>query len=60
MPRSRRYGDVTAMYIRRAEIPSHIYTKYQYIQESECESTVIICITIEKYMYKVIISYNPI
>ena len=24
----RGYGDVTATYIRRSEIPSHIYTKY--------------------------------
>ena len=26
-PRSRGYGDVTVMYIRRAKIPSHIYAK---------------------------------
>jgi len=26
MPRSCGYGDVTAMYIRRSRIPSHIYT----------------------------------
>ena len=27
-PRSSGYGDVTAMYIRRSEISSHIYAKY--------------------------------
>ena len=34
-PRSRGYGDVTATYIRRSEIPSRIYAKHQYRQESE-------------------------
>ena len=29
-PRSRGYGDVTATYIRRSEIPSRIYAKHQY------------------------------
>jgi len=29
--RSRGYGDVTATYIRRSKISSHIYTKYQYM-----------------------------
>ena len=29
------YGDVTATYIRRSEIPSRIYAKHQYMQESE-------------------------
>jgi len=33
MPQPRRYGDATAMYTRRAEIPSHIYVKHQYRQE---------------------------
>jgi len=32
------------MYICRAEIPSHIYTKYQYKKESEYGSTVVIYI----------------
>ena len=41
MPRSRGYGDVTATYIRRSEIPSRIYAKHQYRQESEYGSTVI-------------------
>ena len=35
MPRSRGYGDITVTYIRRPEIPSHIYVKHQYMQESE-------------------------
>ena len=30
-PRSRRYGDVTATYIRRVKIPSRIYAKHQYM-----------------------------
>ena len=34
-PRSGGYGDVTATYIRRSEIPSRIYAKHQYKQESE-------------------------
>jgi len=32
-PRSRRYGDATAIFLRRVKIPSHIHTKYQYMQE---------------------------
>ena len=38
-PRSGGYGDVTATYIRRSEIPSRIYVKHQYRQESEYGST---------------------
>ena len=34
-PRSHGYGDVTATYIRRSELPSRIYAKHQYRQESE-------------------------
>ena len=56
-PRSRRYRDFTATYIRREEIPSHIYTKNQYIQESEYGSTVVIynlaIITLVHSYYKV-------
>ena len=37
-PRSYGYGDVTATYIRKSEIPSHIYAKHQYNQESEAEA----------------------
>ena len=37
-PRSCGYGDVTVTYIRRSEIPSRIYAKYQYKQESEAEA----------------------
>ena len=37
-PRSCWHGDVTATYIRRSEIPSRIYAKHQYKQESEYES----------------------
>jgi len=43
------YGDVTATYIRRSEIPSRIYAKLQYRQESKCGCTVVIYILIEKY-----------
>jgi len=50
----RGYGDVTVTYIRRAEIPSHIYAKYQYTQESECESTIVIYILTEKHKYIII------
>jgi len=37
-PRSGGYGDVTATYIRRSEIPSRIYAKLQYRQKSEAEA----------------------
>ena len=53
-PRSRGYGDVTAMYIHRSEKPSRIYAKHQYRQESECGSIVVINIQKEKYKYMVI------
>jgi len=36
---SRGYGDVTVTYRHRSEIPSCIYAKHQYRQESEYEST---------------------
>ena len=38
-PRSGGYGDVTATYIRRSEIPSRIYAKHQYRQVKEYGST---------------------
>jgi len=38
-PRSSGYGDVTATYICRSEIPSRIYAKHQYRQESKYGST---------------------
>ena len=53
-PRSRRYGDITATYIHRSEIPSRIYAKHQYRKESEFGSTVVIYISTEKYKYMVI------
>ena len=60
-PRSDGYGDVTATYIRRSEIPSRIYTKYQCMQESECGSTVVVYIPTEKYKHMVITErYNII
>ena len=34
-PRFHGYGDVTATYIRKSEVPSRIYAKHQYRQESE-------------------------
>ena len=37
--RSRGYRDVTATYICRSKIPSRIYAKHQYRQESEYGST---------------------
>ena len=44
MPRSHGYGDITATYICRVEIPSHIYIKHKYMQELEYRSTVVIYI----------------
>ena len=45
-------------YIRRSEIPSRIYAKHQYMQESECGSTVVIYIPTEKYKYMIITESN--
>ena len=59
-PRSGGYGDVTATYIRRSEIPSRIYAKHQYRKESEYESTVVIYIPKEKYKYMVITESDTI
>ena len=42
------------MYIRRSKIPSHIYVKYQYRQESEFEIRGEIYIPTYEYNYKVI------
>jgi len=47
-------------YISRVEIPSHIYAKHQYRQESKCESTVVIYIPTEKYKYIVITESDTI
>jgi len=52
--RSREYIDVTATYIHRSKIPSCIYAKHQYMQESECVNTIVIYILTEKYKYIVI------
>ena len=54
------YGDVTTTYIRRSEIPSHIYAKYQYRKESEFESTVVMYIPTAKYKYMAIIESETI
>ena len=59
-PRSCGYGDATATHICRSEIPSRIYAKHQYRKESECESTMVIYIPIEKYMYMVITENDTI
>jgi len=59
-PRSGGYGDVTATYICGSEIPSPIYAKQQYKQESEYGSTVIIYILKEKYKYMVITESDTI
>ena len=59
-PRSRGYRDVTVTYIRRSEIPSRIYAKHQYMQETECGSTVVIYIPTEKYKYMVITESDTI
>ena len=53
MPRSRGFGDITVTYIRRSEIPLHIYAKYQYRQESECESTRVIYISNHRVWYNI-------
>ena len=59
-PRSGGYGDITATYIRRSEIPSRIYAKHHYMQESKCGSTVVIYILTEKYKYMVITDSDTI
>jgi len=52
--RSCGYRDITTTYIQRSEIPSRIYAKHQYRQESEYGSTVVIYIPTEKYNYMII------
>jgi len=47
-------------YIRKIEIPSYIYAKHQYMQESECGSTTVIYIPTEKYKYIVITESDTI
>jgi len=47
MFQSHEYKDVTMTYIRRAEIPSHMYAKHQYKQESEYESIMVLYIPIK-------------
>ena len=59
-PRSCGYGDVTATYIRRSEIPSRIYAKHQYRQESEYGSKWCIIHSTHEYNYKVITRGDPI
>ena len=59
-PRSLGYGNVTVTYICRTKIPSQMYAKHQYMQESECESTMIIYIPIKQYEYTIIIECDPI
>ena len=55
-----RYGDVIATYIHRSKIFSHIYSKHQYRQESEYESTWCIIYSNNEYNYKVIIGCDTI
>ena len=50
MPPSYGYRDVTAIYTHVRNILTYIYDKYQYRQESECESTEVIDILTEKYI----------
>ena len=38
-PRSGGYGDATATYIRKSEVPSRMYAKHQYKKKSEYGST---------------------
>ena len=40
-PRAGGYRDTTVTYIRRAKIPSHMYAKHQYRQESEYRKSVV-------------------
>ena len=53
MPWSRGYGDITAMYICRSEIPSCIYAKHQYMHQSMKICSALYISTCE-YNYKVI------
>jgi len=59
-PRSRWYGDVTATYIRKSEVPSRIYAKHQYRRESEYESSGALYIPTHEYNYRVITRGDPI
>jgi len=60
MPQPRGYGDITATYIRKSKIPSHIYAKHQYRQESEYEVHGALYIPTYWYNYKVITECDTI
>ena len=63
MPRSRGYGDVTVTYIHIAKIPSPIYVKHQYRQESEYRSTAVIyipAIIVQAQLSQSMIQYSKI
>ena len=53
-PRSGGYGDATATYIRRSEIPSRIYAKHQYNKNQSTEVRGICLYTFQHKDYKVI------
>ena len=59
-PRSGGHRDVSAAYIRRTEIPSRIYAKYQYGKNQSTEARGALYIPIYKYNYKAITGCDTI
>ena len=59
MPRSHGYGDVTATYIHRLEMPSYTYAKHQYKNQS-MKVRGALYIPIYEYNYKVITECDTI
>ena len=53
-PRSHRYGDATATYIRSAKVPLRMYAKHHYNTEVRVQKYVVIYIPTQKYKYSVI------
>jgi len=61
-PRFHGYGDVTATYIRRSELPSHIYAKHKSTtrNQSTHEAWYSYICQHKKYTYKVITGYYKV
>jgi len=59
-PRFHGYGDVTATYIRKSEVPSRIYAKHQYDKNQSTEANGALYIPTHIYNYKVITRSDPI
>jgi len=59
-PRSRRYGDITVMYIHMVKIPSHIYAKHHTGRNQITKVCGALNIPTNEYIYKVITGCDTI